>query len=292
MSASRVLAIWCMDWPAVAAAVGGRSAPDVSGGGHAGQPGHRLLGVGPRGRGAPRPAPPGGPGQMPAAARRHRRPGARCPPLRRRDGRGGRPGAARRGAAARPAGVAGSRRGTLLRVRAGSGRAVGRCGGRGRSRMPGGNRRPAAHRGLRRTRRANHRTRQGCGVLVRAVHPAAGHRTEPGGARPRRPGGSVVAHGNSEHRAVRRVVPRRCGLPVRGRRGGRTSLRPRRTEPRAVGTRTATGARRRDGLRPADRPGGCRGVRRPVTGQRPASQPRVGGRRLHPAGHPCRDRQR
>ena len=69
----------------------------------------------------------------------------------------------------------------------------------------------------------------------------------------------------------------RCGLPVRGRRGRRASLRPRRAEPRAVGARTAAGTRRGDGLRPADRPGRCRGVRRPITGQRPASQPRGDG---------------
>ena len=46
-------------------------------------------------------------------------PGARRPPFRRRDGRGGRPGAAGRGAAARSVGVVGARRGPLLRVRAG-----------------------------------------------------------------------------------------------------------------------------------------------------------------------------
>ena len=63
-------------------------------------------------------------------------------------------------------------------------------------------------------------------------------------------------------------------------------------EPGTVGTRTACGSRRRDGLRSADRPGGCRGVRRPVAGQRTASQPRVDRCRLHQAGHPCRDRQR
>ena len=79
----------------------GWSAPTSAGGGHAGQPGHRLLGGGPRGRRAPRPAPPGSPGPMSAVARRHRRSGARCPALRKRDGSGGRPGAACRGAAAR-----------------------------------------------------------------------------------------------------------------------------------------------------------------------------------------------
>ena len=65
-----------------------------------------------------------------------------------------------------------------------------------------------------------------------------------------------------------------------------------RAGPRAVGAGAAAGARRRDGLRPADRPGGCRRVRRPIAGRRAAPQPGVGRRRLHPAGHPCRDRQR
>ena len=64
---ARVLAIWCMDWPAVAAAAAA-AAPDCSGGGHAGQPGHRLLGVGPLGRGA-------------ARALRRRESQARCPQL-------------------------------------------------------------------------------------------------------------------------------------------------------------------------------------------------------------------
>ncbi len=62
--------------------------------------------------------------------------------------------------------------------------------------------------------------------------------TEPSLAAPGREdlADSVVAHGNPEHRAVRRAVPCRCGLPVRSRRGGRASIRPRRAEPRAVGT--------------------------------------------------------
>ena len=51
----------------------GGSASHDSGRGHAGQPGHRLFGVGPRGRGAAWPAPPGSPGQVSGAARRHRR---------------------------------------------------------------------------------------------------------------------------------------------------------------------------------------------------------------------------
>ena len=40
------------------------------------------------------------------------------------------------------------------------------------------------HRGVRRARRTDHRTRQGRGVPVGTVHPAAGHRTEPGRTRP------------------------------------------------------------------------------------------------------------
>ncbi len=73
---SRVLALWCMDWPAVAAAAAAGSGRHRPGGGHPGQPGHRLFGGGPRGGVRRGPAPP-----------RSRRPGARScmssPPIRR-----------------------------------------------------------------------------------------------------------------------------------------------------------------------------------------------------------------
>ena len=65
--------------------------------------------------------------------------------------------------------------------------------------------------------------------------------TEPSlaGTRSRGSGRPVVAHGDPQHRAVRRIIPQRCGLPVRCRRGSRAPVRPRRARPRAVGSRAA-----------------------------------------------------
>ncbi len=52
---------------------------------------------------------------------------------------------------------------------------------RGRGRMPDGRRRSVGHRGVRGQGRAHRGTRTGCGLPVRAVHPAAGRRTQPRG---------------------------------------------------------------------------------------------------------------
>ena len=56
-------------------------------------------------------------------------------------------------------------------------------------------------------------------VSVGAVDPSARHRAEPVRSGARRSDRSVVADGDSHHRAVRRTVPHRRGLQVRRRRG-------------------------------------------------------------------------
>ncbi|CAG6854646.1 hypothetical protein PICSAR120_00398 [Mycobacterium avium subsp. paratuberculosis] len=232
---------------------------------------------------------------MPATACQHRRRGPRRPLLRSGDRGGGRPGASRRGAAARAAGAAGARGGPLLRVRGGRGRAAGRRGGRelrGRRRVPGRDRRPVVHRGPGGAGGPDRGAGRRREVPVGAVRPPTRHRAEPVRPRPRRADGPVVADGNSHHRAVRRTGPRRRGVPVRRRRGGRAPAGPRRTRTAALRAGTPGRARGRAGLRPADRPGGRRGVRRALAGRHAASG--ADGRRcgLHPAGHSRRHRER
>ena len=55
----------------------------------------------------------------------------------------------------------------------------------------------------------------GCAVSVGAVDPATRHRAQPVRSGAGRPGGSVVADGDSHYRAVRRVIANGRGLPVR-----------------------------------------------------------------------------
>ena len=147
--ASRVLAIWCMDWPAVAAAATA-TARDGSGRRHAGQPGDRLLIGCPFGRGAARAATTRGVGPLSAPARGGCRLRPRRSFLRRGYRGGGRRGASRRGTASWPDGVAGTWGGPVFRVRAAGRRAADRCGGRSRRRVSGRGSRSAVHRGLRR----------------------------------------------------------------------------------------------------------------------------------------------
>ncbi len=237
-STSRVLAIWCMDWPAVAAAAAAGLPPTAP---VAVTLANRVIACSASARAA---------GVRRGLRRREAQarcpqlhvvtadPGARCPPLRRRDGSGGRPGAARRGAAARPAGVAGARCGALLRVRAGRRRAVGRRGGRGRCRMPG--RESPTSCPPRSSPRgpggssSRARTRCSCPRCPSGSWP-------PSRAWPR-PGREDLADllwrmGIRNIGQFAALSRSRCGLPVRRRCGRRAPLRPRRT--RAAGRRGA-----------------------------------------------------
>ncbi|CKP38638.1 nucleotidyltransferase/DNA polymerase involved in DNA repair [Mycobacterium tuberculosis] len=109
------------------------------------------------------------------------------------------------------------------------GRAADRRGGRGRRGVSGRNRRPVVYRGFRRACWPHRGAGRRCAVSVAAVDPPTCHRAEPVRAGPGRPDGSVVEDGDSHHRTVRRAVSYRRGVQVRCRRGGRAPVRPRRT---------------------------------------------------------------
>ncbi len=239
MASARVLAIWCMDWPAVAAAAAAGLSATAPGRGHVG---NRVIACSATARAA-----------GVRRGLRRREAAARCPqlfiatadadrdarPLRRGDRGGRRSGAPRRAAAARAPGVA-VRGGPFFRVRADGGRAADRRGGRGRRGVSGRNRRPVVYRGFRRACWPHRGAGRRCAVSVAAVDPPTCHRAEPVRAGPGRPDGSVVEDGDSHHRTVRRAVSYRRGVQVRCRRGGRAPVRPRRTDGRPAG-----GSRRR-----------------------------------------------
>ena len=163
---ARVLAIWCMDWPAVAAAAAAglpATAPVVVTLANrvvACSASARAAGVrrGLRRREAQ--------ARCPQRARRRRRSRPRRALLRGRDGGGGRRRAAGGGAAAGSAGVVGPWGGPLLRVRAVGRGAARRRGGRGGGGVPGRHRRSAAHRGVRRPGGPHRRAREGRVVPV------------------------------------------------------------------------------------------------------------------------------
>ena len=178
LAVSRVLALWCMDWPAVgAAAAAGLPATDPV----AVTLANRVIACS-------------------AAARavgvrrglRRREAQARCPQLHvvtadpARDARHfegvtaavDECGAASGGVAARSACGVGPGCIALLRIRTGGRRATGRRGGLGGSRMSDGYRRSVGHRGVRGQGGTHRRAGSGRVVPVRAVHPAAGHRTQ------------------------------------------------------------------------------------------------------------------
>ncbi len=163
MASARVLAIWCMDWPAVAAAAAAglsATAPvavTLANRVIACSATARAAGVrrGLRRREAAARCPQlfiatadadrdarasGGGGAVSATVYSDCRRRPRRPALRRGDRGGRRSGAPRRAAAARAPGVAGARAGPFFRVRADGGRAADRRGGRGRRGVSGRNR--------------------------------------------------------------------------------------------------------------------------------------------------------
>ena len=266
---ARVLAIWCMDWPAVAAAVAAGLPPDCSGGGHAGQPGHRLFGVGPLGRVRP--------------GLRRQESQARCPQLHvvtadpARDARHFENVTAAvddlvpRAEVLRPGLLVLPVRGAARYFEVGQAaaeRLVDAVAAAGAECQVGiADQLP---RSLRRTG-----SRIGGFQIRRCSCPHCRS-----GSLPSSRAAAVVtiwriccgAWGFRTSVSSQRC-PYRCGLPVRGRRGRRAPFA--RGEPtRGPSGREPARARRRHGLRSADRPGGYRGVRRPIAGLHPA--PRAG----------------